>query len=42
MSLVPTLADSAAPLAYGSAFVAAATIISTASELIIRSGAAAN
>jgi hypothetical protein len=42
MSLVSTLADSAAPLACGAAFVAAMAIITSASELIIRSGAAAN
>jgi hypothetical protein len=42
MSLVLTLADSAAPLARGAAFVAALAIITPASELIIGSGAAAN
>jgi len=42
MSLVLTLADSAAPLASGAAFVAALAIISSASGLIIGSGAAAS
>jgi hypothetical protein len=42
MSLVRSLADSAAPSARGTAFVAALAIITPASELIIRSGAVAN
>jgi hypothetical protein len=41
MSSVSTLARSA-PLAFGSAFVATAIIITSASGLIIGSGAAAN
>jgi hypothetical protein len=43
MSLVLTLADSATPLAFGAAFVAArAIIITSASGLIISAGAAAS
>jgi len=42
MSLCVTLADSAAPLASGAVFGATAIIITSASELIIGSGAAAS
>jgi hypothetical protein len=42
MSLVSTLAESAAPLAFRAAFVAALAIISSASGLIISTGAAAS